>query len=112
LALSLFVLTQSPPHSVPLVQAHDPPEHTWPDGHDRPHDPQLALSVPVFTHAPPHSVPLMQAHMPPAQLWPDGHIRPHDPQLALSVPVFTHAPPHSVCPPGQVVVTHAPDTHD
>jgi hypothetical protein len=58
LALSVCVLTHTPPQSVmPGPQSpQTPAEHCWPIGHAWPHMPQLLLSVCVLVQTPPQPI--------------------------------------------------------
>ena len=86
---------------------HTPAEQAWPEGHTRPHRPQLALSVRRLRHTPEQLVvPEAQdtLHTPAEQSWPAGQTRAQAPQLLLSVCRSRQRPEQLVVPAAQDTV--------
>ena len=89
------------------VPLHTPATQVWPDWQDWPQAPQLFASVAVLTHEPPqltwpagHEATVQT---PETQDWPAPQTVPHAPQLFGSFIVLTHEPAHTICPVAQLL---------
>jgi hypothetical protein len=88
---------------------HAPALQPCPDGHTRPHAPQLFTFVSTGMHAPPHSsVPVGHWHVPALHAVPAGQTLPHEPQFVASVLSVTQRAPHGAVPNGHAPVQAPP----